>query len=405
MAEDLIFDWKGTDRAGKKVSGETKGANVNLVKAQLRKQGINAGSVKKRSKPLFSLGGKKIRPADIALFTRQLATMMKAGVPLVQSFDIVAGGVENPAMKTLIKNISNEVSGGNSFAAAVSAQPKEYFDDLFCNLIAAGEQSGALETMLDRLATYKEKSEALKAKIKSAMNYPISVLVISGIVTAILLIKVVPQFESVFSGFGAELPIFTQMVVAASEFMQAWWFVIGAGIGGGYFTYKQAHKNSQAFRDGQERLNLKLPVIGDILNKSCIARFTRTLSTTFAAGVPLVDALDSAAGAAGNVVYKNAILKIKNEVSGGTQLNYAMRQANLFPSMVVQMVAIGEESGALDAMLEKSASYYEEMIDTAVDGLTSMIEPIIMAFLGIVVGGMMIAMYLPIFAMGGAISG
>ena len=354
---------------------------------------------------MFSLGGKKIGPADIALFTRQLATMMKAGVPLVQSFDIVAGGVDNPAMKALIKNIANEVSGGNSFAAAVSAQPKEYFDDLFCNLIAAGEQSGALETMLDRLATYKEKSEALKAKIKSAMNYPISVLVISGIVTAILLIKVVPQFESVFSGFGAELPKFTQMVVAASEFMQAWWLVIGAGIGLFYFIYKQAHKNSQAFRDGQERLNLKLPVVGDILNKSCIARFTRTLSTTFAAGVPLVDALDSAAGAAGNVVYKDAILKIKTEVSGGTQLNHAMRQANLFPSMVVQMVAIGEESGALDAMLEKSASYYEEMIDTAVDGLTSMIEPIIMAFLGVVVGGMMIAMYLPIFAMGGAISG
>ncbi len=405
MAEDLIFDWKGTDRAGKKVAGETKGRNVNLVKAQLRKQGINAGSVKKRSKPMFSLGGKKIGPADIALFTRQLATMMKAGVPLVQSFDIVAGGVDNPAMKALIKNIANEVSGGNSFAAAVSAQPNEYFDDLFCNLIAAGEQSGALETMLDRLATYKEKSEALKAKIKSAMNYPISVLVISGIVTAILLIKVVPQFESVFSGFGAELPKFTQMVVAASEFMQAWWLVIGAGIGLFYFIYKQAHKNSQAFRDGQERLNLKLPVVGDILNKSCIARFTRTLSTTFAAGVPLVDALDSAAGAAGNVVYKDAILKIKTEVSGGTQLNHAMRQANLFPSMVVQMVAIGEESGALDAMLEKSASYYEEMIDTAVDGLTSMIEPIIMAFLGVVVGGMMIAMYLPIFAMGGAISG
>ena len=405
MAEDLIFDWKGTDRAGKKVAGETKGRNINLVKAQLRKQGINAGSVKKRSKPMFSLGGKKIGPADIALFTRQLATMMKAGVPLVQSFDIVAGGVDNPAMKALIKNIANEVSGGNSFAAAVSAQPKEYFDDLFCNLIAAGEQSGALETMLDRLATYKEKSEALKAKIKSAMNYPISVLVISGIVTAILLIKVVPQFESVFSGFGAELPKFTQMVVAASEFMQAWWLVIGAGIGLFYFIYKQAHKNSQAFRDGQERLNLKLPVVGDILNKSCIARFTRTLSTTFAAGVPLVDALDSAAGAAGNVVYKDAILKIKTEVSGGTQLNHAMRQANLFPSMVVQMVAIGEESSALDAMLEKSASYYEEMIDTAVDGLTSMIEPIIMAFLGVVVGGMMIAMYLPIFAMGGAISG
>ncbi|MGB1342672.1 MAG: type II secretion system F family protein [Pseudomonadales bacterium] len=404
MAEDLIFTWSGTDRAGKKVTGETKGTNLNAVKAMLRKQGINAKTVKKQSKSLFSFGD-KITPADIALFTRQLATMMKAGVPLVQSFDIVAGGVENQAMKGLIKNISNEVSGGNNFAAAVRAQPKEYFDDLFCNLIEAGEQSGALETMLDRLATYKEKSEALKAKIKSAMNYPIAVLVISGIVTGILLIKVVPQFEMVFSGFGSELPAFTQMVVNASEFMQAWWLIIVGVLAGFYFAYKQAHKKSQAFRDGQERLSLKMPVVGDILNKSCIARFARTLSTTFAAGVPLVDALDSAAGASGNVVYKNAIMKIKNEVSGGTQLNHAMNQANVFPSMVIQMVAIGEESGALDSMLEKSATYYEEMVDTAVDGLTSLIEPIIMAFLGVVVGGMMIAMYLPIFKMGGAISG
>ena len=404
MAEDLIFTWSGTDRAGKKVTGETKGTNLNAVKAMLRKQGINAKTVKKQSKSLFSFGD-KITPADIALFTRQLATMMKAGVPLVQSFDIVAGGVENQAMKGLIKNISNEVSGGNNFAAAVRAQPKEYFDDLFCNLIEAGEQSGALETMLDRLATYKEKSEALKAKIKSAMNYPIAVLVISGIVTGILLIKVVPQFEMVFSGFGSELPAFTQMVVNASEFMQAWWLIIVGVLAGFYFAYKQAHKKSQAFRDGQERLSLKMPVVGDILNKSCIARFARTLSTTFAAGVPLVDALDSAAGASGNVVYRNAIMKIKNEVSGGTQLNHAMNQANVFPSMVIQMVAIGEESGALDSMLEKSATYYEEMVDTAVDGLTSLIEPIIMAFLGVVVGGMMIAMYLPIFKMGGAISG
>ncbi|MGB1189181.1 MAG: type II secretion system F family protein [Pseudomonadales bacterium] len=399
-----MFTWSGTDRAGKKVTGETKGTNLNAVKAMLRKQGINAKTVKKQSKSLFSFGD-KITPADIALFTRQLATMMKAGVPLVQSFDIVAGGVENQAMKGLIKNISNEVSGGNNFAAAVRAQPKEYFDDLFCNLIEAGEQSGALETMLDRLATYKEKSEALKAKIKSAMNYPIAVLVISGIVTGILLIKVVPQFEMVFSGFGSELPAFTQMVVNASEFMQAWWLIIVGVLAGFYFAYKQAHKKSQAFRDGQERLSLKMPVVGDILNKSCIARFARTLSTTFAAGVPLVDALDSAAGASGNVVYKNAIMKIKNEVSGGTQLNHAMNQANVFPSMVIQMVAIGEESGALDSMLEKSATYYEEMVDTAVDGLTSLIEPIIMAFLGVVVGGMMIAMYLPIFKMGGAISG
>lgn len=403
MADDLIFEWKGTDRTGKKITGETKGNNLTSAKLILRKQGINVKTIKKKSKPLFSFGN-KITPADIALFTRQLATMMKAGVPLVQSFDIVAGGVENPAMRDLIKKISTEVSGGNNFAAAVSAQSSEYFDDLFCNLIEAGEQSGALETMLDRLATYKEKSEALKAKIKSAMNYPISVLVIAGIVTVILLVKVIPQFEMVFSSFGGELPQFTQMVVHASEFMQAWWLAILIGIGIVYFAYKQIHKTSHAFRDGQERLTLKLPVVGNIIDKSCVARFARTLSTTFAAGVPLVDALDSAAGASGNVVYKEAILKIKNEVSGGTQLNHAMRAADVFPSMVIQMVAIGEESGALDAMLDKSATYYEEMVDNAVDGLTSMIEPFIMAFLGIVVGGMMIAMYLPIFQMGGAMS-
>ena len=339
MAEDLIFDWKGTDRAGKKVAGETKGRNVTLVKAQLRKQGINAGSVKKRSKPMFSLGGKKIGPADIALFTRQLATMMKAGVPLVQSFDIVAGGVDNPAMKKLIKNISNEVSGGNSFAAAVSAQPKEYFDDLFCNLIAAGEQSGSLETMLDRLATYKEKSEALKAKIKSAMNYPISVLVIAGIVTVILLIKVIPQFESMFSSFGGELPAFTQMVVQASEFMQAWWVVIMIGIGITYAGYKQIHKTSQAFRDGQERLTLKMPVIGGQLSISPVSRglpepYPQPLQPAYR----WLTHWTRHPGPRAMWSIRTRSLKIKSEVSGGTQLNHAMRQANVFPSMVVQMV-------------------------------------------------------------------
>ena len=404
MAEDVLYNWTGTNRSGKKISGEMKAENRTSVKVALRKQGIAAKTVKKQGKSLFSFGA-KITPADIAIFTRQLATMMKAGVPLVQSFEIVAGGVDNVAMKDLIRKISAEVSGGNSFAAAVRAQPREHFDDLFCNLVEAGEQSGALETMLDRLATYKEKTEALKAKIKSAMNYPIAVLVIAGIVTGILLVKVVPQFEVVFSGFGADLPAFTQMVVDASEFMQAWWLIILLMIGGLYALYKQMHKRSQAFRDGQEKLSLKIPVIGELIDKSCVARFTRTLSTTFAAGVPLVEALDSAAGAAGNVVYFDAIMQMKNEVSSGTQLADSMRAADLFPSMVVQMVAIGEESGALDSMLEKSASYYEEMVDTAVDGLTSLIEPFIMAFLGVVVGGMMVAMYLPIFQMGGAISG
>ena len=399
-----VFVWTGTDRAGKKTKGEISSSSIISAKAELRKKGIRSKSIKKKSSGLFSLSfGSSIKPADIALFTRQLATMMKAGVPLVQSFEIVAGGVENTAVRDLIRNISSEVSSGNSFAAAVRAQPREYFDDLYCNLIEAGEQAGALETMLDRLATYKEKSEALKAKIKSAMNYPVTILVIAGIVTAILLIKVVPQFDMVFSGFGAELPEFTQVVVAMSEFMQKWWLVILVIIGARYFLYKQALKRSQKVRDNQDRLILKLPILGGIVEKSCIARFARTLSTTFSAGVPLVDALESVSGAAGNVVFKDAILRIRNEVSSGIQLNHSMRQTEVFPSMVVQMVAIGEESGALDDMLDKSASYYEDMVDNAVDGLTSMMEPLIMAFLGVVIGGLMVAMYLPIFQMGKAI--
>ena len=400
-----VFVWTGTDRTGKKTKGEISSSSIVSAKAELRKKGIRSKSIKKKSSGLFSLSfGSSIKPADIALFTRQLATMMKAGVPLVQSFEIVAGGVENTAVRDLIRNISNEVSSGNSFAAAVRAQPREYFDDLYCNLIEAGEQAGALETMLDRLATYKEKSEALKAKIKSAMNYPVTILVIAGIVTAILLIKVVPQFDMVFSGFGAELPEFTQVVVAMSEFMQKWWLVILVIIGASYFLYKQAFKRSQKVRDSQDRIILKLPILGGIVEKSCIARFARTLSTTFSAGVPLVDALESVSGAAGNVVFKDAILRIRNEVSSGIQLNHSMRQTEVFPSMVVQMVAIGEESGALDDMLDKSASYYEDMVDNAVDGLTSMMEPLIMAFLGVVIGGLMVAMYLPIFQMGKVIS-
>jgi len=405
-AANQVFAWEGTDKSGRKTKGEITSSNANVAKAELRRQGINPTSVKKKGGGFSLKGfGAKITPGDIALFTRQLATMMKAGVPLVQSFEIVADGVDNPMMKDLILKIRDDVSSGNSFAHAISAQPKEYFDDLFCNLIDAGEQSGALETMLMRLADYKEKTEAIKAKIKSAMSYPISILVVASVVSGILLIKVVPQFEEIFAGFGAELPEFTQMVVDMSRFMTEWWFVIVAIIGGSLYAYKQAHKRSQKIRDGQERLMLKLPVLGDLLDKSCVARFARTLSTTFAAGVPLVDALESVSGAAGNVVYKEAILKIKEDVSSGIQLNYAMKQVDVFPNMVIQMVAIGEESGALDSMLDKSATYYEEMVDNAVDGLTSMMEPIIMSFLGVVIGGLIIAMYLPIFSMGDAISG
>ena len=400
-----VFTYEGTDRSGRKIGGEITSTNANIAKAELRKQGINPSKVtKKRASLNLSILGPKVTPGDIALFTRQLATMMKAGVPLVQSFEIVADGVDSPPMKDLILKIRDEVSAGNSFADAIKTQP-EHFDDLFCNLIEAGEQSGALETMLDRLATYKEKTEALKAKIKSAMNYPIAVLVVAGIVSGILLVKVVPQFENIFAGFGAELPQFTQMVVNASEFMQEWWlFGIGVLVAL-FFAYKEAYKRSKAIRDGQERLSLKLPIIGDILDKSCVARYARTLSTTFAAGVPLVDALDSVAGAAGNVVYLEAINNVKEDVSSGLQLNTSMKQQNLFPNMVIQMVAIGEESGALDSMLDKAAIYYEEMVDNAVEGLTSLMEPIIMSVLGVVIGGLIIAMYLPIFSMGDAIGG
>ncbi|MBD3648050.1 MAG: type II secretion system F family protein [Pseudomonadales bacterium] len=403
-AANQVFAWEGTDKQGKKAKGEITSSNANVAKAELRKQGINPTKVTKKGG--FSLGslGAKVTPGDIALFTRQLATMMKAGVPLVQSFEIVADGMDNAAMKDLILKIRDDVSAGNSFASAIKAHP-DHFDDLFCNLVDAGEQSGALETMLDRLATYKEKTEALKAKIKSAMNYPIAVLVVAGVVSGILLVKVVPQFEEIFAGFGAELPEFTQMVVNMSRFMQEWWLIFVIGIGVAVVAYKQAAKNSKAIRDGQERLALKMPILGDILDKSCVARFARTLSTTFAAGVPLVDALESVSGAAGNIVYYDAIKKIKEDVSSGIQLNYSMKQSNVFPNMVIQMVAIGEESGALDGMLDKAATYYEEMVDNAVDGLTSLMEPIIMSFLGVVIGGLIIAMYLPIFSMGDAIGG
>ena len=399
-----VFAYEGTDRSGKKTKGEITSSNANIAKAELRKKGINATKVTKKGGFNLAQMGAKITPGDIALFTRQLATMMKAGVPLVQSFEIVADGMDNPPMKDLILKIRDEVSSGNSFAHAVKTQP-EHFDELFCNLVDAGEQSGALETMLDRLATYKEKTEALKAKIKSAMNYPIAVLVVAGVVSGILLVKVVPQFEEIFAGFGADLPEFTQMVVDMSRWMQEWWFIILFVIGALYFTYKEMYKRSQAVRDGQERLALKLPVIGDILDKSCVARFARTLSTTFAAGVPLVDALDSVSGAAGNIVYQEAINRIKDDVSSGIQLNTSMKSQDIFPNMVIQMVAIGEESGALDGMLDKAATYYEEMVDNAVEGLTSLMEPMIMAFLGVVIGGLIIAMYLPIFGMGDAIGG
>lgn len=398
------FAWEGIDKRGGKVTGTLSGQNTALVKAQLRKQGINPTKVKPQSSFTLLSKGKKIKPLDIALFTRQMATMMKAGVPLLQSFDIIAEGFENPNMRKLVDDLKQEVAAGNSFASALRKQPR-YFDDLYCNLVDSGEQSGSLETLLDRVATYKEKTEALKAKIKKAMTYPIAVIVVALIVSAILLIKVVPAFESVFAGFGAELPAFTQMVVGLSVILREWWVIALIAMIAIAFALKEANTRSEKFRDAKDRLLLKLPIIGDILYKSAVARYARTLSTTFAAGVPLVDALDSVSGATGNVKFRNAVQQIKNDVSSGTQLNFSMRNTGVFPSMAVQMTAIGEESGALDEMLGKVATFYEEEVDNMVDNLTSLMEPMIMAVLGVVVGGLVIAMYLPIFQLGNVVGG
>jgi len=392
------FVWEGRDRKGNKTKGEMAGANVALIKAQLRKQGIMPDKVKKKPKPLFG-GKKKVTPFDIAMLTRQLATMMKAGVPLVQSFDIVADGLENKGLQELVMNIRNDIASGTGFAAALRKHPK-HFDDLYCNLVDSGESAGALEQMLDRIATYLEKTELLKKKVKKAMTYPIAVIVVAIIVTAILLVKVVPQFESLFQGFGAELPVFTQFVVHLSEWMQKWWFVVLLGIVGTIFLFKEARRRSQKFSDFVDKWVLKLPIVGEILDKSAVAKFGRVLSTTFAAGVPLVDALESVSGATGNAVYRDAVLNIKNDVSSGTQLQASMRNQDIFPVMAVQLTAIGDESGNLDEMLGKVAEHYEAVVDDMVDNLTSLMEPIIMSVLGVLVGGLIVAMYLPIFQMG-----
>ena len=399
--QSVTFTYEGIDRKGAKVKGEASGKTPALVRAELRKQGINAKKVVKKRE--IRLGGKKkIKPLDIAIFTRQMATMMKAGVPLVQAFEIVADGLENQSMKDLVLQLKVDVEGGNNFAGALSKHP-DYFDDLYCSLIDAGEQSGALETMLDRVALYKEKSEALKQKIKKAMKYPATVVVAAVIVTAILLLKVVPVFEDLFHGFGAELPAFTQFVISLSESLQNNFFFILIFLIVFSVIFVQLKKRSEAFRNSLDRLVLRLPIVGDLAFKSTIARYARTLSTTFAAGVPLIDALDACAGATGNVVYRNAVLQVKDDVSTGQQLQFAMRSTGVFPAMALQMTAIGEESGALDAMLEKVAIYYEDEVDNAVDGLTSMMEPLIMSVLGVVIGGLIIAMYLPIFQMGAVV--
>ncbi|MDH5434161.1 MAG: type II secretion system F family protein [Gammaproteobacteria bacterium] len=396
------YVWEGTDKKGKKTSGEVNGSNPADIKAQLRKQGITPTKVTKKAKSLFGGGSKPIEPKDIAMFSRQIATMMKAGVPLVQSFEIIGNGNEKESVQKLLLGIKNDIESGNTMADSLRKYPK-YFDDLFCDLVDAGEQAGALEDMLDRIATYKEKTEALKSKIKKALSYPISVVVVAVVVTSILLVKVVPQFKEIFEGFGADLPAFTLFVIGISEFMQANWYIFLFAVIGAVMVYKKILSASQEARDRQDKALLKFPVIGEILHKAAVARFSRTLATTFAAGVPLVEALNSAAGASGNALYRDAILKIRNDVTTGMQMNLSMQSTGVFPNMVVQMIGIGEESGAIDAMLSKVADIYEQEVDDAVDGLSALIEPLIMSVLGVVVGGLIVAMYLPIFQMGQAV--
>ena len=397
------FVYEGVDRKGNKVKGEMPARNIQLAKVTLRKQGLTIRSIReKRKNILEGVFKKKISTLDITIFTRQLATMMKAGVPLVQSFEIVAEGLDNPAMRDVVLGIKAEVEGGNTFAGALRKYP-QHFDQLFCSLVESGEQSGSLETMLDRVAIYKEKSEVLKQKIKKAMKYPIMVIIVAIVVTIILMVKVVPVFSDMFSSFGADLPAFTQLVVAMSDWVQKFWFILIIGIALTIIGFIEAKKRSPKFAAALDRLALRLPIFGDLVYKAIIARYSRTLSTTFAAGVPLIDALQSTAGATNNVVYEEAVMRIRDDVASGQQLQFAMRATNLFPSMAVQMVAIGEESGALDAMLDKVATHYESEVDNAVDGLTSMMEPLIMAILGILVGGLVVAMYLPIFQMGSVV--
>ena len=400
-AKEFTFTWEGVDRKGTRIKGVSEGPTEHFIKLQLRKQGINPIRVRKKS-ALFGKSKKAIKGQDIAIFSRQLATMMSAGVPLVQSLEIVGRGHANPAMGEMILAINNSIEGGSTLAESLAKFPR-YFDELFVNLVDAGERSGALETLLDKIATYKEKTESIKKKVKKALTYPAAVIVVAFIVTGILLYFVVPQFAELFKGFGADLPAFTKMVVALSEFIQArWWVILLVGLGT-FFGLREAHIRSEKVRRFTDRLMLRLPVVGDILYKSAVARFARTLSTMFAAGVPLVEAMDSVAKAAGNIIFTEAIFTMRDQVSTGQQLQLTMQQTGLFPAMAVQMVAIGEESGSLDHMCAKVADFYEEEVDALVDNLTALLEPMIMVVLGVMVGGLVVAMYLPIFKLGQAI--
>jgi type IV pilus assembly protein PilC len=396
--KEYTFLWEGKDRAGRLIKGDMRAGGEAVVNSTLRRQGIQVVKIKRLR---AGIGG-KVTDKDITFFTRQLATMLKSGVPLLQAFDIVGKGHANPAVARLLMDIKNEVETGNSLTAAFRKYPL-FFDPLFCNLVAAGEQAGILDSLLDRLATYKEKILAIKSKIKAALFYPISIIVVAFVITAIIMIFVIPAFKSLFENFGADLPAPTLFVMAISDFFVQWWWAIFGGVGFGVWFFFYTWKRSTKMQMYMDRLALKFPVFGSVIRKATIARWTRTLSTMFAAGVPLVEALDSVAGAAGNYVYFEATKKIQQEVSTGTSLTVAMTNANVFPNMVIQMVSIGEESGALDGMLGKVADYFEREVDDAVEALSSLMEPMIMVVLGVLIGGMVIAMYLPIFKMGQAV--
>lgn len=394
------FNWEGTDTRGKKIKGKTTAANEAAVRSELRRQGVVPRRIRKESTLFKSMG--KVSVGDIAIFSRQLSTMLTAGIPLVQAFDIVGSGHDNPAVQRLVMNIKQDVESGASLAEALAKHPL-HFDDLFVNLVMAGEQAGALETLLDKIATYKEKTEAIKKKVKKALFYPGAVMVVALIVTTILLIFVIPEFESLFQGFGADLPAFTRMIIDLSVFVRAQGIFLVMAISGAIGGYIYAYKRNRKLREIQDRISLKLPIIGGILDKSAVARFARTLATMFAAGVPLVEALESVSGACGNIVYEIAVLQMRDEVATGQRLQHAMENTERFPNMVIQMIAVGEESGSLDEMASKVADFYEDDVDNAVDGLSSLLEPLIMAILGVLVGGLVIAMYLPIFKMGAVI--
>jgi type IV pilus assembly protein PilC len=393
--KEFVFEWEGKDRKGKQVRGEIRAASENVVQTSLRRQGVLPSKIKKRS----TRSGKAIKPKDIAIFTRQFATMMKAGVPLLQTFDIVGRGNPNPSVTKLLSDIRAEVETGTALSSAFRKYPK-YFNTLYCNLIEAGETAGILEALLDRLATYMEKTEAIKSKIKSALMYPIAVVVVAFVVVTIIMLFVIPAFKSVFSSFGADLPAPTLFVMAMSDFFVSYWWLIFSVVGGGIYFFMQAWQRNEKMQMVMDRILLKVPVFGTLIEKSCVARWTRTLSTMFAAGVPLVEALDAVGGAAGNSVFLNATTIIQHEVSTGTSLTSAMTNANVFPSMVLQMCAIGEESGTIDHMLGKAADFYEAEVDDMVAGLSSLLEPIIIVFLGVLIGGIVVSMYLPIFKLG-----